>query len=462
MDLNLRAMEIEKKLRKRCLFINLTIHIIAFIVVALLYFYLNVIFIFLLLPYFLIYKLFIEKKVLNHFASKPMSKVLAKDMNVELHSAICNHIATISPMNGWLLSAATGEGDFQKMVDIACHHIKNSKNKRFINSNLCCLMAVYYGLNDTEKLRILKEKYDELLPNYRRSSKQFYHFIDCYLKGDIEGCKKHINKFIKNNKALPFNTARSFFHLGLLNFRSGNTEEAKENFEKVCQIAPNIYFAQYAKSYIDAINNGESYDHAAEIGEILPDENYVYPFKRPVPTKKQISARRIHRVVLVIIGILFILVCTDNVIKTKEYYDSLHKYEEQLEKEREAIREYEEKLDGAISRAYYNAEVVTYFDLQKGDVRVAALCLVKNGTALDIAGIVTYDFDETFDLYLLEDNVEISKYYCFKSPVSSYYIGMQILNTEVNGDDFYHVEKFTLHNKTYWLVIDYIETTRKY
>ena len=304
------ASYLEKKFRKRTNIVNWIILLVALIVVFMLYLWVNRLLLLLCIPYLLIHNFFIRRKLVYHLYLKPIDEILSKKQNVELYKNICEHLCTFNADEYWLLSSAISEGDYQKIVDFSCLLIKKAKNSKLKSNLLSCLMAVYYDLNDIDKLRALKDKLDELLMHNPKLPEDFWVFNNCYLNGDTDGCKKYLNECINRDKEEPFYKARSIYRLGLLNYRNKNFDEARKNFEQACEIAPNVYFATYAKAYIDAIEKEENYNHAEAIGEILPQEDFDDSLKFYYPSKKKVILHKLKNRVISILCVAFIILTT--------------------------------------------------------------------------------------------------------------------------------------------------------
>ena len=60
---------------------------------------------------------------------------------------------------------------------------------------------------------------------------------------------------------------------------------------------------------------------------------------------------------------------------------------------------------------------------------------------------------------MLVEEIEPNLYYCVKSTASGYYIGFQIYTTEVKNKECYYTTEFIFNEKSYWLCVDYLETT---
>ena len=79
---------------------------------------------------------------------------------------------------------------------------------------------------------------------------------------------------------------------------------------QACEIAPNVYFATYAKAYIDAIEKEENYNHAEASGEILPQEDFADSLKFYYPSKKKVILHKLKNRVISILCVAFIILTT--------------------------------------------------------------------------------------------------------------------------------------------------------
>jgi hypothetical protein len=127
--------------------------------------------------------------------------------------------------------------------------------------------------------------------------------------------------------------------------------------------------------------------------------------------------------------------------------------------ERNAIAEFENKLNDAVEKNYNNAEFVEYFELKKNKEYIETLCIVETPEGMDLTTVVTYDGGETSDLLIIERNMEVGESYCKKSPVSDYYIGFAILENKPKAKTFYHLSKFNFKGSTYWIGIYHLGST---
>ena len=301
------ATYLEKKYRKRLLIVNAIIILVCVAIFWLLEFSNpNPWWLVIYALYLLAHILFIGKWLSYHLYDKPINMILLENMNAPLYKSVREHAPGYHPLSMWALSAAIGEGDYQRLVNICNCHLSNTKDKKVKEFALICLLRVYYELQDIDKLRVTKAKYEELQSNTNKP-KHFISFIEAYINEDFENSKKHLNESISLNPKLRFIKARDSFHLGLLNYKCGDFEAARANFTHICEKAPKLYYATFAQSYIDAIDNCVSYNHAEEIGEILPQEDFADSLKSYYPSKKKVILHRIKNILIIFLATIFII-----------------------------------------------------------------------------------------------------------------------------------------------------------
>lgn len=395
----------------------------------------------------LLFFLLIMRPLVLIIANKIILSVLFSELDAPRFQEIIDDKRFV-PSLVYRINAALSNGDYQTVVNIAT--IQMCKQKSSIKVKyyyLCILARVYFELRDFDKLEILFTKfneYKEIYPSkpFLNSQNTLWNYYGYLLEKNYEKCKlicqKRNSSLKPNRRDTKFNKIQNEFYYAVACYENGEIEVAKVTFKGVVCAAPRMYIAIVSQKYLDAINQDQQ-PLLTDV-EIIPDARYqTYDEK----TVLRINRHRITMRIGIIIVVVLLAVSS-----AFNYIDKKHN---------SGIGVFESKLNAALIEYYEEATIIEYFNLKKEETNVDSLGLIGIGNRVDLIEIVSNDGNQTFDVLLVEENIDVEKYYCVKSPASSYYIGFSLSTTEFINVESYCVRKFNFNGSEYWLNIDYVE-----
>lgn len=389
-------------------------------------------------------------------ANKTIASVLFNDLNAQqFHQIITNNKHFLPPLS-YRINAAFFTGDYQTVVNIVSCQIRKKrcsiKEKLFY---LSLLARVYFELRDFDKLNLLLKKHDEIRELYPskklvNTANSIWSYYRYFLDGNFEACKticreKHLEL---NSKAwdAKIRKLNNDFAYAVACYENGDTNDAIEYFESIISYAQNMHSSELSARYVEAIKTNSE---ITVFEEIVPEKNYQLYDSR---TTKKIHRHRIITVILLII--------VSSSIITSSVFDYMEKKKQEQHQEiyNSALAEYETKLNNALSKHYDNAIFVKYFEVRDGEQHIDTFCLIDVGYRMDLASVVTYDGEKTFDLILLVEGIEIPHDYSVKSVVSNLQIAFYISDKQLNASDYKDIIEYSHNNRNYWIGIRQISS----
>lgn len=125
-----------------------------------------------------------------------------------------------------------------------------------------------------------------------------------------------------------------------------------------------------------------------------------------------------------------------------------------------ANKPFYDKLNETLLSNYNNYEIVDCFGVYKDDIFIESICIVKTNEFFDVLTIYSYN-DEHEKLYVdkYATNIVSNIYYQVKSPVTQYYIGFVVCESENDvPENIYKTVELYTENSTWYFYIDYVET----
>lgn len=391
------------------------------------------------------------KVVIRIIANKTLLSVLFKELDAEGFQEIINDSRLKSPLID-RINAAMSSGDYQTAINIATKQLINKKSHiRMKNYYLAALARAYFELRDFDKLHVILAKYEEYKVHYPtksflRLSNSIWNYYSCFLEQNYEACKSVCKE---RNLALrpkawdtKLRKLQNDFLYAIACYENREFDEATDIFEKIMSFAPQMNYAKLSQKYLSAIEKEQ--DVSLFDAELLPDAKFKI-YDKKVQTRFR-NYRIIKRVCFAVVAVLIILSLIFNILERDKNSDS---------------EIFNNKLNSAIMHYYNDAEVLDYFNLYKDEKYVDSLGLVVENNSVHLVEIISFDNGQTIDVSLIEENIKFDKYYCVKSPVSNYYIGFVLSQSELAEAETYYVREQTIKQNCYWLIIDYIDKTYK-
>lgn len=400
---------------------------------------------------FLLFSLLVLRFAIRITADKTILTVLFDQLEAFEFQKIINDNRFISPLT-YRVNAAISTGDYQTVVNIVTTQMQKKRcSIRAKYSYLCILALTYFELRDFEKLQTLITKYDEYKVSYPsksflRSSNSTWNYYKYFLEQNYEACKAvckerglELNPKAWNTKIIKL---QNDFLCAVACYENGELDEAKKFFENIIAFAPRMNHATLSQKYLVAIKQGQpiSLDNVA----IIPDSNYrIYDTKTEAKIR---NYRLIIRVGVVIVAAFLIASSVLSSLGRRKNSD---------------ISIFDKNLSRAVIQHYEDATVLDYFNLYKDETFVDSLGLIVENDCIHLIEIVSIDNGQTINISLIEENIELDKYYCEKSPASNYYIGFVLSQTAIIDTDTYCIRELTIKHNNFRLIIDYIETVQR-
>lgn len=390
--------------------------------------------------------LYIPVKYLVRIAAhKTIVAVLYRDLDAYEFQKILRESKHFIAPPAYRINAALDTGDYQTAVNIAAAIIR--KYPRSLKTKyyaLSVLAWVYFHVGDREKLTTLLDEHEKLITQYPKkkfltmpnSAWSYYRY---FLEQNYEACKTVCRE--RNLRLKPSSWEYKFARLqndslwAIACYQNGELDAAKAVLERISLDAPKMYGATIAEKYLDAIEQGV--DPVICDREILPDDG------ASLYDPQTASRQKRFKVIMVVYFVLCIILLAIHLLPSSADESDL----------------FEIKLNDAVSEAYENAEWLDYFNVRKDEEWVDSICIVQNGDQLDLTEVISSNEGETLDLAMVVENIQPDRYYCVKPPYGENYIGFVLSTQPPSGQNLYHVRAFEHGGRTYWLLVDYIETT---
>ncbi|GEM_PF-6754825 len=388
------------------------------------------------------------KLLIRIVANKTIASVLFVKLDAIGFQELIKGKFFIPPLD-YRINAAMCTGDYQTTVNIATTQMRKKKSSIMGKySYLGILALIYFELRDFEKLQILLKKYDEYKENYPSksflsSSNSVWSYYRYFLDKNYEACKivcKERNLGLKPNVwYIKLRKLQNDFFYAIACYENGDFKEAKSFFENIISIAPRMDYATLSKKYLMAIEQEQPVS-LFDV-EVLPDTNFqIYDNKTEKRIKK---SKLVKRIGIVIVVVFSVVGCFLNVKNDSD------------------ISDFEKKLSRAVTLHYEDAIILDYFNLYKDEIFVDSLGLIVENNCIHLVEIVFSDNSQTVDILSIEEDLDLGEYYCLKSPVSEYYLGFVLTQSEIADADAYRVRELKVNNNKYLFFVDYIEIVPK-
>lgn len=175
------------------------------------------------------------------------------------------------------------------------------------------------------------------------------YFMQLYLNGDYDACKKLIEEGQRNERAWILQIIRDRMYYAVVVYELGQTEEARSYFAEIMEKAPKLNYASLAKRYMDAIDSSDK--SALAYPKLIPNPNFV------LYTSKQLSVRRGIRVVRYVLLGLLLAASIYSIFSSNDF---------------------DRKLNDAIQAQNASYQLVDYFPIMYEDKSLAIMCLVSS------------------------------------------------------------------------------------
>lgn len=311
-----------KKARKRRILVIIYIVILLFFVM---YFVTSPLLMFLLML-FLLFQLFV-----GFVWSQNFSSIITDECNPQLYYAVVTKLSkNVNIINQALVAELIG--DYNSAYAIYENMYQNQKN---IKAKLVCLDGMIRTLFMSESYEQCVQKIDEFrsLENEKIRSKNKSRFVRhefymAYINGDYQLALERQNAFENaEKKKTNLLFCSTLYYKALIEYRTGNIEDARKIFNEVIEKYPNMAHSIRSREYINSIENG------IELSNIQ-----VQRVELPETAKTQkLSKKNIIKLILLL---LFILACAFSVVSLNKAtsYDTPIK----------AIEEYDDVAVGTV------------------------------------------------------------------------------------------------------------------
>ena len=231
-----------------------------------------------------------------------LESIITKELNPAKLKEIINEGGIFAHMPRRHLLAAYYNGDYQQTVDMCNRGLKNCDIKQswlFYDY----LAGVYFQVGDTQSLLQVCEKFDQIV--FINKSVQLYcplmKLYKLYAKGEYSALQELYDSPEKQKYNKAAYMVCEYIHA--VNFYTvGNTEKAKEIFEKISTEAPLLGVGRLAKEQLSQIEQGQEYK--INQTSLIPNEEY----KLPSSAQRAIKYGMIRNIAVVLIFVTCILV----------------------------------------------------------------------------------------------------------------------------------------------------------
>ncbi len=387
----------------------------------------------------------VNRILIRRIAAATIHRVLLRDLDgVTFNEVICR-FRRASVM--YHLSAAEAVGDHRRIEEIAAVVMETSKSVRIKQAILQILMMVFFEEQDREKLADVCDAYEANSEAGENPSKPDAgtYFYRRFLAGDYAACiaraEKRLDE-VKEKGAYIALTAR--FRLAVSCAHAGDTDRAREIFQTITEAAPRMYLSELSRRWLEVLDEGDI--AAATFPQTTEHFAYVPPRRSPL-----------HIVIwcalgLVVIG-LFISWYADR--------RADRRHDEEQKAADAAVREYESKLDAGFRDIGVVGEVLFYADVLHEGRHIATVCLVKEGDAVNLYSILTYDDGATSTPKLMRYGLECGTVYSVWNhsvPDTPTFDVLFTDNPAAIPSDAPLTKPFSMDGKPYWFCVTGFET----
>ncbi len=305
---------------------------------------------------------------------KIIEPCILHDVDADLYRSIlykARYMACLIPGYSYFFRTAEyNVGNYQTVINVCVNKLSRKRYTKDKCTYLCELAHIYYNLADEENLKRICDKYKEYLAREKKQDRYIFlsgriQFYTDYLNGDFEKCNMYLQE--TNEPQSQYRDVRSLFFRAMICYKSGNSEEAKNHFEKVIQLAPKLYFSNLAQRYIEQIELGKEYTSVAS--NLLPQASLDSP-----------SSKRLPRITTILSHVLMFLLSytvvylTANAIYTVRY----NQYKDYAEERLEDFYGYE------------NVDVSEIFYLERDGETLECICVFESSDEGIVIGCIYY------------------------------------------------------------------------
>lgn len=393
-----------------------------------------------------IFFVLITKWLIGFYARQDILSIILRDLDPIRFKNIIYSKKWFFPPLIFRMYAAVFSGDYQTTVYIITKILKKKLSNNVKCVYLSLLARVYFELGDLKTLSSIYEEFVKCADGKTNEKYSIMRFYRAFLEEKYDECllicKESDDK--RKPKSLSYNLSivNTLYNRGIVYYRKGDYESASACFNKIVCLAPKMHIASIAKKYLEKIDLKEQ-DFITSPA-ILPNQK-----NESFEDKAALKIKKLKNIVHVIYIVCFVFIIVFLILG--------HIYDEkknQLQQEKDA---YEKKLSIALEEKYHTYELLQYFNVKRDGSVIAAVAIVGKNDGLDVVRVVTYDEGDKFYIIKLCENIELNRAYCTEIPISSYYIGFQLLDEKCERESCYKNVDFLYNSAAYFFCIDYIE-----
>ena len=196
------------------------------------------------------------------------------------------------------LTADFCAGDYKRVVNICVSEFKRGADGEYASILLSILADCYFFLGDREKLRAVSEAYKSFINretcSVKKGIRDRMSFVDNFLDEKYEDCLEFCRRRVIEDRSIEMYNE---FRKGIVYYRMGEFESAKQYFGYILTNAPKMGIATLAEKGIEAIESCNDYSTLSD--EVLPDDGFDSGFAEHQKRRKKINVA-----VWVICGVL--------------------------------------------------------------------------------------------------------------------------------------------------------------
>lgn len=358
------------------------------------------------------------------------NKIITEELDPwKLKYLLENKSLNINYTDDKYLSVAYFTGDYQEAINICSDKVKSKCKDKYFYLNW--LSLTYFVLGDTVNLKIACSKFDDIAS---ASKTDLYKIIPLQKHLSLFADGKHEElKNLYETEDLSNRVKSSicnFEYIHAVNFyKLGETEKAKELFEKIVNEAPLLNLCELSKEHLTNIENGEEYSKEAIILTPSKSSNTIKKVNKMQKAQKICSKIGI---ILSVTCLLFLWLgqCSTN-----------------------------KNLEDAIQKVHPDGELIDYFYLEKDGEKIETLLLIYSSeNQLEIGYAVKYKETKETGYIMSAPDFKEGPLYITHGPVSDFDIYFKLCSDKKDiPDDCSQYFKVKIDGKTNYLCVTTIK-----
>lgn len=390
-------------------------------------------------------------RLYNWNEQKNLYYTLYNGLNIDQYTKLLSSVSGSNVVN--LADAYYLAGDYQTAINLSVNALKKKKHRPYHKCRFLYLIMNSYALiGDLDKAR---NAYDHLCcifnsaKNGRKIKASFLavDFFGHYFDGDLDACLEDclvysmcVEKFFYNNVNYKILCINPVFFRGMVYYRQGEFEKAKQCFEKVSadefctRVSPNIVVL--SKKYLEAIDAVD--EGALKFPEMLPQDNCEV-------CKKKFRQGFINKICYFVLVGLLVLYFACRIITTfipePTGLDLIS-------------REDKAELYAALSEDYDKFEVLKLFWVEHNGKTIESFCIVETEDGVDLHSVVVIVDSGKIDTNLQYEGLSADSISTMWTTDGDYFVRYCVCGSEDEiPEDSFQTEEITVDGDTLYFCV---------